>query len=315
MTLKAFGMRGLYRIAYQAGVSTFWARRLPVRRIIMLHGVGTRYLPVESFEAQIEYLAQNFEILPLADLVRNVQGGNPSGKRPEIALTFDDGTRNNFTLAYPTLKRLGVPATFFICPGLVDAGVWLWNHDARERLRSIAPAQRESLRQGWGADSNGPDELVEWMKWLPRDRRCRMQQDIQKISVHFDPSIEQKQMFDLMNWSEIQSLDSKLITIGSHSMTHPILTTLEKEELVTEIRDSRSSLETRLNRPVEYFCYPNGSNNQLVVEIVKQNYRAAVIARPSGFVSAHDFNPHRIPRISIAEDLPQFAWRLHRPTA
>ena len=108
--------------------------------------------------------------MPLADVVKHARGG-ARPRRQGIALTFDDGLRNNYTVAYPILARLGTPATFFVCPGLIDGGRWLWNHEARERLRSLAPAPRAELAGGLGAPFSEPTAVVTWMKTLARQPR------------------------------------------------------------------------------------------------------------------------------------------------
>jgi peptidoglycan/xylan/chitin deacetylase (PgdA/CDA1 family) len=116
-----------------------------------------------------------------------------------------------------------------------------------------------------------------------------------------------------MNWDELRSIDPGLVTIGSHTVNHPILTTLQPDELSFEILTSRRLLEEKLGRPVEYFCYPNGSYNKTVLEEVRRTYRAAV-STEVGFVKQSS-DLQCLPRIGIAQNLSLLAWRLHRPTA
>ena len=108
-------------------------------------------------------------------------------------------------------------------------------------------------------------------------------------------------------------MDPKLITIGSHSMTHPILTTLGAAEREVEIVQSRVRLEQALDRTVDLFCYPNGSHDTALVALVSRHYRAAFITQP-GFTSPQ--HPlHRLPRISAGAQPGLFLRRLHRPVA
>src|SRR5689334_9290881 len=96
----------------------------------MFHGIEPQH--AEVFERQLKYIASRYEVVPLAELTKR-----GSALRHEIALTFDDGLLNNLTIAYPILRKLSLPATFFVCPALIDAGAWLWNHEARARLQSL----------------------------------------------------------------------------------------------------------------------------------------------------------------------------------
>src|SRR3982751_2913512 len=100
-----------------------------------------------------------------AGLAADPEKPGKNGRR-RAALTFDDGLRTNVAVAYPILNKLGVHATFFVCPGLIDAHQWLWNHEARQRLCSMAPAEREEFAAHVGAPGEVED-FIEWMKKLP----------------------------------------------------------------------------------------------------------------------------------------------------
>jgi peptidoglycan/xylan/chitin deacetylase (PgdA/CDA1 family) len=151
------------------------------------------------------------------------------------------------------------------------------------------------------------------MKTLPIGRRTAVEEGVRARTRHFTPTKEQRRCFDPMTWDELGSLDPGLITVGSHSLTHPVLTTLTRAEAAVEIHESRRWLGTKLGRPVEYFCYPDGAYDDSIVEMVKCGYRAAVTSI-AGFVRASD-DLHRLQRIPAADRLSLMAWRLHRPTA
>jgi peptidoglycan/xylan/chitin deacetylase (PgdA/CDA1 family) len=118
-------------------------------------------------------------------------------------------------------------------------------------------------------------------------------------------------MFATMNWDELCSLSPDLITIGSHTVNHPILTKLTHEEMHYEIRESRQWLERRLNKPVEFFCYPNGDYDESITSIVAENYKAAVTTRQGFFETGDDI--YQIKRIPAPDRLPLLAWHMFRP--
>jgi peptidoglycan/xylan/chitin deacetylase (PgdA/CDA1 family) len=312
MSLKSKISPMLHWAGYASGFSARQAHKQRVMRILMYHGVGTQEYPAEVFGDGLDYLSRNFKVVPLGDIIQKLLHGQEfSGN--EMALTFDDGRRNNFTRAYPLLQKYKLPATFFICPGLVDNKQWLWNHDARERLKSISPMDRHTFAAALNSPTSDPNRMVEWMKSLPKRQRVPIQEKIFARTAGFIPTGLQREKFDLMSWDEIGKLDPKLITIGSHSSTHPILSQIEPDEIEDEIVQSRWQLETRLQRPVEFFCYPNGNYNAAVLEAVRRTYTGAVT---TDFRAAHNHeDPHQLPRISAAEELPLLAWRLHRPSA
>lgn len=294
---------------YALGMSARVAKSQRVMRILMFHGLGSDY-PTDVFEAQMKFLSAHFRVVPLADLIDKVADRQSAPDR-EIALTFDDGLRNNFTLAYPILKKLGIPATFFVCPGVIDSGKWIWSHEMRQRLLSASASQQSAVTKVVGYDSTCPDEFVEWMKTLPLERRVAVEDEIRGITSGFVPSDDERERFDPMSWDELCALSPDLITIGSHSVNHPILTSIDESALRYEVRESRRMLEEKLGYPVRYFCDPNGINNQRVVAEICGTYEAALTTR-QGFVAKGD-DIWKLKRIPTVADLPIMAWRLFRP--
>ncbi|MBI5800697.1 MAG: polysaccharide deacetylase family protein [Verrucomicrobia bacterium] len=302
----------LHRFGHAAGLSLTRAKEFSVARIITFHAVGVPSCSVEAFTAQLEYLKRNFHVVPLAEMVKAIRVRQPDIAH-WVALTFDDGTRNNGSVAAPLLKRLGLPATFFICPGLAARGGWLWNHEARERLRSLPAPEFAALADSFGRTGNNLEAVINWTKTLPLHSRTHIERVIRDATPNFRPSDAQRSEFDLMNWDELKALDPALITLGAHSTNHPILANCTAAELAHEVVECRALLENELGRPIEFFCYPNGDFNEQVAQLTRVTYTAAVTTQP-GFV-CQDADYHRLPRLNCCATLPHFAWRLHRPTA
>jgi len=280
-------------------------------RILMYHGVTDEGAP--ELESQLHYLTRNFKIVSLETMVdRLAAGADPAAN--EIVLSFDDGLRNNLIVVYPLLQKLHIPATFFVCPGLIGSGKWLWNHEVRSRLQTLHHADLVVLAKALATPSASVESIVRWMKKLCPDERGHAETMVQQATAGFRPTTQQHAAFDIMDWDELLSLDPKLITVGSHTVSHPILTNLPDNEVEREVRDSRQQLEQRLQRPVNFFCYPNGSYDSRAYQAVKSFYRAAVTTE-SGVVGGKDFDLHRLPRIPSAETAALTAWRLHRPEA
>jgi peptidoglycan/xylan/chitin deacetylase (PgdA/CDA1 family) len=306
--LKSFG----HAFSFHSGLSTVMARHQGCGRILMYHGVAAE--DTQALSAEWLYLARNFKIASLQTMLDRLT--NPSiPLTNEIALTFDDGLRNNLTVVYPILRELHLPATFFVCPGLVDSGDWLWNNEARCRLQTLTVEDLTELRMKLLTPGSSVDGIVEWMKSLRLPQRNHAEAIIRHATPDFEPTASQKAFFDMMNWEDLLSLDPGLITVGSHTLTHPILPMLNAQEIELELVESRRCLEQRLQRTVDLFCYPNGSYDERAYQAVKNIYRAAV-ATESGMVGGRQkVDLHRLPRIPSAENAALTAWRLHRPEA
>lgn len=266
--------------------------------ILMLHGTPPRRAPL--LELTLRYLKRHFDVVPLAQVARDAARGDVRFRR-QVALTFDDGLRSNVEVAWPILRRLGLPATFFVCPQLVEQRRWLWNHEARCRLarRSRKAAEVESL--------------VERMKAMPLEKRKAEEARLRAATPGFAPSAAERSAFDLADWEALRRLDPSLVTIGSHSMTHALLTSLDPRDLEHEVCESRRLLEARLGRRVEQFAYPNGDLDGKVVEAVRRHYAVAVTVEPRFVEPGTD--PLRLPRISMPWNPLRLGLAVHRGKA
>jgi peptidoglycan/xylan/chitin deacetylase (PgdA/CDA1 family) len=85
-----------------------------------------------------------------------------------------------------------------------------------------------------------------------------------------------------LTWDDVRRLaQDPLITIGSHTMTHPHLPTLTDAEAHREIAESRNIIQSQLNAPVDFFCYPSGNFGLREMQLVKAaGYAAAVSVAP-----------------------------------
>jgi peptidoglycan/xylan/chitin deacetylase (PgdA/CDA1 family) len=280
-------------------------------RIVMLHGVGTADCPAEVFRAQVTFLQRIFNVVPLAQALS--PASRDGDRRPKLALTFDDGLRNNFTVAYPIIRELGVPVTFFVCPGLIESGRWAWNFECRARLGGLSADQRRDFAAQIGVPSAQTEAIVTGLKYLAHARRLVAQESLRLLTPDFAPTEAERLEFDIMSWAELKALDPGLVTIGGHSSHHEILTRLEPAHLEREVAGCRSWLERELQRPVRHFCYPDGAYDAQVLECVGRHFDTAV-------TTEKDWVPRtperfRLPRIPGAENLRDLAWRVHRPTA
>ena len=257
----------------------------------------------------MEYLAKHFAVVHLDEIVSQCLGTGGKG-RGMVALTFDDGLRSNFTVVYPILKRLRLPATFYVCPGVIGQSLTIWTYEARARLKRLSPQDRASLSgRKEVREHEQIDHILAWMKAMPLAGRQDVEQRIRHLTPGFQFDEEEVERFGLMSWEEIKALDPRIITIGSHTCTHADLTQVDSVTLEKELGTSQRELEYRLDRPVAHLAYPNGSYDGVVIGAARKFYRSAVTVRGGGTIPGDDVFALR--RIIIAEsELSRFAWKL-----
>lgn len=213
---------------------------------------------VATFSWQMEVLARCFHVLPLREAVTAISAGRPLPPRA-VCITFDDGYRSIHDLALPVLRRLGLPATVFVTSGHVDKGN-MWNDRIIEAVQMLPNGPLDLRDLGLGAFSlNSLDDrmaaigtLTERSKYLPPQERSNV---IERLAAMAGASMTPELM---LTHDMLLNLDRCGIEIGAHTVTHPILTSLDDAAARAEILGGKKDLESILDKPVRLFAYPNG---------------------------------------------------------
>jgi peptidoglycan/xylan/chitin deacetylase (PgdA/CDA1 family) len=315
-TLRNLAQSAVFETALGKGLDRLLGERA---HVVMYHKVLRRpravlnepSLDVATFEAQIAFLARNFELVPLATLVDALVARRQP--RRAVALTFDDGYRNNLELALPVLQRHRAPATMFVVAGLLGTDSWLWAAELaamvmRLGVGPLAEACRDPLLVEL-SEQPLPDEVkaaivVEHAASVAPQRRAAM---LERVRARFaEPPGDEDA---LLSWPEVRELAGSGIEIGSHTLSHPVLVDLEPGELERELAGSRELLRDRLGREPVHFCYPQGAYDARVKEATGRHYRGAVTCHPGPNPRGTD--PLEIRRVT-AEPVQQLAWELVR---
>jgi peptidoglycan/xylan/chitin deacetylase (PgdA/CDA1 family) len=264
-----------------------------------------------QFYDLLRFLSRNFEITRLEKLL-NASPDGASRRFMRIALTFDDGLRNQRTVAYPILSDLQLPATFYVCPGLIGQTVTTWTWEMWCRIPWLTKTAR---REFFGASQDLLDleSALKTMKHMPLAKRTSLENEIRSRTSDFAFTQAERSRYELMDWNELAELDPALISIGSHSLTHPDLPQVEPQVLADELSRSRTLLESRLGRPVPDFAYPDGNYNDVVVRATTLVYRSAVTTICGG-VTPED-SPYCLKRIAPTLDQEWTSWLLAMHTS
>jgi peptidoglycan/xylan/chitin deacetylase (PgdA/CDA1 family) len=300
-------LRAPRAVMYWLGVGQTRAMKEGEDAIFLCH--GTPHQSAALLERQLRYLRRVCTFVPLAELAASTGAARAPARRRRAAIIFDDGLRSNVRVAYPMLRALGVPATFFVCPGLIEERRWLWTHEARCRLQFAGPQPRHELARELGVSAE-VEEFIQWMKELDFACRTRVEAMLRHATASFVASEADREAFDLAGWDELRLLDPSIVTVGSHTMTHPILPSMSADEIEAELAESRCMIEAKLGRPAEFFSYPNGDVDERTLAGVRRHYRAAVNAS-----STTRRDPHLMPNRYLQRGVLSLAWQLNHPSA
>lgn len=267
-TLHACGLLGTLQ-----SMRGWWRRDL---RILAYHRVLSGFDPdafefdldlvsasAEGFREQMVLLRRRFQPMRLGDVVAAITSGE-SLPANAVVVTFDDGYDDNYRVAYPILRELGVPATFFVSTGHIDSGLpydydWLVHMllaTAQPRITipelamdMPAPPTRSGRRSLVGytlrrlkmLDSPAQTALI-----------ARLADDWRMPREQSHPDCQP------MGWQQVREMHASGFEIGSHGVHHRMLSTLPQADLEYELRESKAVLERELGAPVSLVAYPVG---------------------------------------------------------
>lgn len=215
------------------------------------------------FDQMLGWVKSWFNVLPLDEAARRLQEGSLPARA--AALSFDNGYADNHDVALPLLQKHGLPCSFFVATGFLDGGR-MWNDTLIESvrlssqlmldLRGLKDAQGEDLGQHALGDTASRraalGQLIERVKYLPPEPR---QACVDAIASRADIRPPDDLM---MSSGQVRALHRAGMQIGAHTVSHPILATLDERQAAEEIGRSRDALQALLGEKVGLFAYPNG---------------------------------------------------------
>ena len=306
----------LIRVALRALAATGAARWLPdapdaAGMVATLHHVEpprlTPFAPnahlsitpafLEAFI--LHFKARGWRFVPLSEVVA-AEGGD----RRRIAVTLDDGFRDNSRHALPIFQRHSVPFTIFVCPGFSDAATELW-WEALERI--VAGTSSLSLAGDGPAQELNTRSLEEkrhayrlWGDWLTTEAdEVRQRQVVRALAERYGLDLAAFAREQIMTWEEIRAIAADpLCTIGAHTMTHPALARLSQQDAFREMQASADRIASELGSRPTSIAFPYGY-------AAAAGPREFSLAEQAGFAASFTTRPGYVPSAGSRQGLPR----------
>ncbi len=218
-----------------------------------------------GFRAQLSVLKRRFVPMRLGDIIDALRSGKRLPKNA-VAVTFDDGYEDNYRVAFPILRELDVPATFFVSTGHIDSG----QPFAYDWLVHMVLTTRASHLVVPEIRLDAP---------VPRSRTARRQfaAELLRHIKHFDSALQIAAIHRMerewnmprsassrdclpMNWDQLREMHASGFEIGSHGVSHQMLAKLPDDQLRDELVQSKATLERELGAPATVLAYPVGGD-------------------------------------------------------
>jgi peptidoglycan/xylan/chitin deacetylase (PgdA/CDA1 family) len=278
----------------------------------------------ELFAQQLQVLRRYGAVMTVERMMRELAAG--ALPRRAYAVTFDDGYIDNLLTAKPLLERYEVPATVFLCAGLLEGRGWFW-WDALLYLLMEPAALPERLEIALGKEtyrftlSHAATQLSrqgyrDWRYWQPPpSQRHAIYLELSRHMSALSVAARHEALSQLSAWANVglpalpdsrpmtwedaaKLADGGLIEIGAHTLTHPSLPDLDTNLQRQEILGSKAACEEIAGRRLFSFAYPHGRHAPDTVKLVRDAGFSAACTTAAGAIQRSS-DPLRLPRIQM----------------
>ena len=265
-----------------------------------LRNYNKKHLNKNTFEKQIESINKSCEVISIDQLV-HYWNTNYEIKKPTVVITFDDGFRNNYSIAKPILEKYEVPATFYISTGNVSEQKLFWvdlleiifsktrikeiNSKTFPTIYSFIPNQKNNINLDNRLSKIEALNLIKKKLKLchPKFRAEKIKNIALELKVDNSYKIDNcPSEYSILSWDELRNINSNdLFTIGGHSRWHNILSKLNGHDLEDEIKGSIEDIKNNLGMFSGHYAYPEGQKEHFNSETIKVLKKLGVRACPS----------------------------------
>ena len=297
---------------YLVGVEEALYKRQGIKTIVMYHGLSKdsdtrfngRFMPVGVFKAQLNYFKKKYESIPVKGIFKS-----RIKSKPQLAITFDDGYKNNFDLALPILEEMQIPATFYVTalnhfgiPCIWSDAVDIYSYFLKEfKFNNLSFIKVKDRKRLFCKEIS--QDLNQFTGFLPQADKLRLIKELETIAgFRLKDKKELGVFHELMSDAEIyQTAQSRYVTIGSHGAYHSHLGHIPTSEALSELEISKNYLEKCTQKAIDEIAYPSGSYSQSIVDEAYRlgfKYQLAV-----NYLSTTDQdNPFLLDRVGLYND-------------
>jgi peptidoglycan/xylan/chitin deacetylase (PgdA/CDA1 family) len=250
-----------------------------------------------TFAELLAYAQEHFQVIGLNEL----SSAGESFAKPRCLLTFDDGWRDNYTRAYPWLRKYNLPAVIFLTAGFVGGGACLWVEQLSRAWKDAAiqpglrPAVETLLKTGDIRPSL--ENLIEYLKHMSGEARLSLLRRLLPAGIQGN---HRSAVDEMVNWDEVVEMSGSGIDFGAHTLTHPLLPYEDELTIEAELRQPKEILEERLGRKITAFAYPNGDWNEGIRRRVQETGYGYAFTTQAGWYRAGE-DPYTICRVLLHE--------------
>ena len=261
-------------------------------------------MDTELFEKCVKYISEKFEVT-LAEELYLRTSINPTKKYATIM--FDDGYKDNFEYALPILEKYNCKASFYVVTDCIEKNQPTWTYildylfyNTKKEIK-LDNQILEELENFHNSDLSTKDLRIDFIKRLKPQLKNTDHSIRNQIIKYFQDVYDDIQIPSMMmNWEELKTMKKMGHYIGSHTVTHPALSTISSEEVLKfELGESKKVIAEKLGHDSVTISYPVGSHNDQVMSISRQLGYKIGLAVKQDISNPKNHSQFDIPRIEL----------------
>ncbi|MDH5246385.1 MAG: polysaccharide deacetylase family protein [Betaproteobacteria bacterium] len=263
----------------------------------------------ETFDEHLRLLRRYFHVLSIEEFASRMRNGGTMPSR-SCLITFDDGWSDNYSRAFPLLRKHGLSAVVFLPVDYIGSGKRFWQETlTRALLRAVrnggSPSCRRLLEQvGLHEPYPKPDdqgklqlrEMVGRLKQASPAMRDEIIRQASAVLAEIEDTVGDVDTF--LSWEQVREMAAGGIAFGSHAASHELLNRLPIDAVREEVASSKRDIEAMLGRPVIAFSYPNGDHDATTCRAVAAEGYHVAFTTESGTVG-HGDDCLRLRRVNV----------------
>ena len=248
----------------------------------------------------LQYRTAGYQVVSINEAY-SIQKQCTKPKNPYLCFTFDDGFRDNLTMAFPVFEKYHVPFTIYVATDFPDGKAFVWWYWLEELLMSN---NKLTLTDGTEYHCETIAAKNQTFHQIKQQIRDNGQHNTRALLEKLFGETYMKELHSLstapvLSWDDIRQLQtSGLCTIGSHGISHTSFTQMNNETLRNELQLSRERIEAQTGSKIYHLAYPYGDMDPRVAKEAKQSGYLSAVRIDGGMQRIHQ-NPFYFKRSAL----------------
>jgi peptidoglycan/xylan/chitin deacetylase (PgdA/CDA1 family) len=299
-------------------------------KILLYHGIrkiknigiqnySNKHLHIKDFIKQMKFIKKNLNIISMDQVEYLIKN---KIDKPYVAVTFDDGFKNNYDLAADVLDFYNIPATFYVSTAYIGKKKMFWVDILEDIFNNKIKDKLEiKLSKNYIFDTSTKYKRINTLNYVKNycknaifyEKERVLNFLIKKFNFKNKISINNSYNYKSMNWKDVLDIgNNKNFIIGGHSHNHEILSKLPKDLMKKEIKTCIDLLSKKLKKKINHFSYPEGLGNHFNENIINFLKKSGITTCPTAINGVNFSNQDlfRLKRIMVGMNKISFPFNI-----